>query len=88
MTGWRYVNMTRTSSANCILSVVNSDETSTGEHKLKLSSLMISAKGETVAGTKDSMLAQAMTNLNSSRPIAQTSKRASASKRLQIDRQE
>lgn len=66
MTGWRYVNVKRTGDSMCHVTVTNAPETSTGEHKIKISSFMISARGEVVDGHETTMLTQAMTNLGSS----------------------
>lgn len=66
MTGWRYVNITRTSAERCSVVAVNAPDTSTGEHKLKISSLMVSAFGE-ASGWDGGMLLKATTNLNSSK---------------------
>ena len=66
MTGWRYLNVTRVSGEPCLVSITNSDQTSTQEHKLKISSLMMSSRGEVVEGEGGSMLSRAMTDTKAS----------------------
>ena len=73
MTGWRYLNVTRSGEQPCVVTAANSQETSTGEHKLKISSLMMSTLGEVVEGEERTMLSHAMTNLNSSKALETTS---------------
>lgn len=46
MTGWRYLNVTQVSDYPCIIRATNRQETWTSEHKLKISSMMLSIKGE------------------------------------------
>ena len=45
MTGWRYVNVTMLSEMACIIRATNLRETKSREHKIKISSIMISALG-------------------------------------------
>ncbi len=44
MTGWRYLDVKRTGTGACIVEVTNSPKTLSGEHKVKISTLMISTK--------------------------------------------
>ena len=60
MTGWRYLNVSRTSPRPCLVSITNSEASSSGEHKLKVSTLMMSTRGEVVDGEGGSMLSHAM----------------------------
>lgn len=69
MTGWRYVNVTRDGGASCFVTATNSLQSTTGQYKLKLSSLMISAKGEVFKGAQGGMLSHAMTDSGSSKAV-------------------
>jgi len=44
MTGWRYLNVEKKGEKACIVEVTNSPKSLTGEHKVKISTLMISTK--------------------------------------------
>ena len=68
MTGWRYIQVVRTDEAEeCTVTVSNAELAGKdSEHKVKLSSLMISTKGEVVEGEEAlSMVDLAMQNLGS-----------------------
>ena len=66
MTGWRYLNVSRLSPGPCFISITNSESTSSGEHKLKISSLLMSTRGEVVEGEGGSMLSHAMQDTQNS----------------------
>lgn len=66
MTGWRYLNVTWISKNPCLVTVTNHEQSSTREHKLKVSTLMMSTRGEVVEGEQGSMLSRAMTDTQAS----------------------
>ena len=66
MTGWRYLNVSRLSPEPCLVSITNSETTSSSEHKLKVSTMMLSTRGEVVEGEGGSMLSHAMKDTQNS----------------------
>ena len=51
MTGWRYLNVSKVIAEECVVRVTNLPETSSGGHKIKISSLLLSVGMETSSQT-------------------------------------